>query len=165
MGDTRLLLREMTPFQQAGASKHKLRKSYDDFRFEALGQMVQQNCHNAHLQSSDQSIMFTSADLHTVQEYRDKVYGDTLKFARDQELASFNFEKHDLASCAGTIAGLKGGGSAWSISKEIAEAKADVMMTTPNAKRHTGRTSNKCLRRGSGRGSLHGKLNGREGRS
>ena len=49
--------------------------------------------------------MFTNVDLHTVQEYHDKVYGNTRKLTGDQELASFDFEKRD-------IAGLKRGGSA-----------------------------------------------------
>ena len=35
MGDTGLPLGEMTLFQQVGASKHKLRMSYDDCRFKA----------------------------------------------------------------------------------------------------------------------------------
>ena len=61
--------------------------------------------------------------------------GDTRKFADDQELASFNFEKRDLASSAATIGGSKRGGSAWSISEEAAETKAAVITTTPSAKR------------------------------
>ena len=56
---------------------------------EAQGQLVLQDCLKAHLQRSGQSVMFTNVDLLTVQEYHDKVYGDTRKLA-GQEVASFN---------------------------------------------------------------------------
>ena len=110
MGDTGLPLREVTPFQPGGASKHKL-MSYDDCRFEAQGPLVLQNCRAAHFQSSGHSIMFKNEDLRTVQEYDDKVYGITRKLAEDQESASFNSEKRDLASSAaiaGSRRGLRG---------------------------------------------------------
>ena len=55
MGETGLPLREMTLFQQGGASKHKLRMIHGDCCFEARGQLVLQNCHKAHLQRSGQS--------------------------------------------------------------------------------------------------------------
>ena len=122
----------MTPFQKGGASKHKLRMTYDECRFEAQGQLVMQNCEKAHLQSSARSIMFTSVDLRTVQEWHDRVYGDARKLVGDR----LNFEKRDLASSAATIAGLKRG-----VLRGRSAEKADVMMTTPNAKRHTGSTS------------------------
>ena len=99
-----------------------------------------QNCHKAHMRSSGQSIVFTSVDLHTVQEYHDKVHGDTRKLAGDQELASFNLEKRDLASSAATIAV-----KAWEFC--VVDLRRDcgdedcVMMTAPNAKRHRGSTS------------------------
>ena len=119
----------MTQFQLFGASKHKLRMSYNDCRFEAQGQLLLQNCRKAHLQSSGQSITFTN--VHTVQEYLDKVYVDTRKLAEHQEY----FEKRDLARSAATIAALKRRGSAQSISEETAE------LTTPHARRHRGSTS------------------------
>ena len=67
------------------------------------------------------------------------------KWDVDQEMASFNLEKRDFPSSAATIAGLRRGSSAWSISEDT-ESKARVKMTTPNAN------------------SLDGKLRGREGR-
>ena len=79
MGNTRLPLPETTPFQQDGASKHKLRISYDDCCLEAQGQLFLQSCQKAHLQSSGKSIMFKDVDLHTVQEYHDKMYSDKLE--------------------------------------------------------------------------------------
>ena len=97
-----LPLREMSLFQQGGASMHKLRMSCDDWRSEGQGQLMLQSCHKAHLQISGQSIMFTNVHLHTVQDYHDKVDGETRKLAGDQELASFNFEKGDFAISAAT---------------------------------------------------------------
>ena len=74
LGDAGLPLREVSLFHRGGASMHKLRMSYGDCRFEAQGQLALWSCHTAHLQSVGQSIMFTSVDLHTVQEYHDKVH-------------------------------------------------------------------------------------------
>ena len=103
MGETRLPLRVMTLFQRGGASKHKLRTRYEACRFKAQKRQVPQNCHRAHVQSASQSIMFTNVDLHRVQEYHDKVHGDPRKLSGYKELASFNFEKRDLASFPANI--------------------------------------------------------------
>ena len=89
MGDTRLPVRELLLFQEIGASKHMLRMSCDDCRFEEQCQLVMPNTQKAH---SGKSIMFTNVDLHNVQDHG-KVHGVPRKPAGDQELAGHNLEK------------------------------------------------------------------------